>query len=90
MIFGPEMPEPVRSQIFDHLLTTKAVGKGIGLGLSIAQQIITQQHQGQIAVQSTVSVSTTFSLTLPLNLAVPSPQQPNLRPQQLAATSRLT
>jgi predicted ATPase/signal transduction histidine kinase len=63
---GAGMPEAVKSRIFDHLFTTKGVGKGTGLGLAIAQQIIVEKHGGTIAVQSETGQGTTFSLSLPL------------------------
>ena len=37
---GKGMPDEVKSKIFDHLFTTKGVGKGTGLGLAIAKQIM--------------------------------------------------
>jgi signal transduction histidine kinase len=64
---GPGMPEAVRSRIFDHLFTTKAVGQGTGLGLSIAHQIITTTHQGEIRVASAIGEGTTFIVTLPIH-----------------------
>lgn len=39
-------PTDVRNRMFDPLLTTKAVGKGIGLGLAIARQMI-EKTSGQ-------------------------------------------
>jgi signal transduction histidine kinase len=65
---GPGMPASVQSRIFEHLFTTKPVGQGTGLGLSIAYQIITEQHQGQIDVQSAIGAGTTFTMTLPVTL----------------------
>ena len=37
---GRGMPESVKTRIFDHLFTTKEVGRGTGLGLAIAQKTI--------------------------------------------------
>ncbi|HWF62029.1 MAG TPA: ATP-binding protein [Nitrospira sp.] len=53
--------------IFDPFFTTKhasAVNEGTGLGLTIAHQII-QEHRGEIQVQSTVEIGTTFRINLP-------------------------
>ena len=55
-------PERYR-EIFEPLHTTKP--GGTGLGLYIVQEVMTA-HDGQISVQSTVGVGTTFTLTLPL------------------------
>ena len=48
---GPGVPEEVQSKIFDPFFTTKVVGKGTGLGLTVAYAII-QDHGGQIRVAS--------------------------------------
>lgn len=37
---GKGMEEEIKNKIFDHLFTTKVIGKGTGLGLAIAKQII--------------------------------------------------
>jgi signal transduction histidine kinase len=63
---GPGMPEEVRSRIFDHLYTTKTVGKGTGLGLAIAQQIIEEKHGGTIEVNSKLGKGTTFMIQIPV------------------------
>jgi signal transduction histidine kinase len=60
------MPEEVKARIFDHLFTTKGVGKGTGLGLAIAQQIIVEKHNGTIWVNSTLGQGTEFIITLPI------------------------
>ena len=51
--------------IFDPFYTTKPVGEGTGLGLSLAYSII-RSHQGYIEVKSEVDQGTTFSIYLPL------------------------
>ncbi|MCU0541228.1 MAG: trifunctional serine/threonine-protein kinase/ATP-binding protein/sensor histidine kinase [Oscillatoriaceae cyanobacterium Prado104] len=63
---GSGMPESVKSRIFDHLFTTKAVSKGTGLGLTIARQIVVEKHGGAIAVNSTPETSTEFTIVLPI------------------------
>ncbi|MEM6423848.1 MAG: AAA family ATPase [Cyanobacteria bacterium P01_D01_bin.128] len=63
---GPGIPEDIKTQIFDHLFTTKGVGKGTGLGLAIARQIIVDNHQGTLKVNSEVGEGTEFSIQLPL------------------------
>ncbi|MEO1590613.1 MAG: AAA family ATPase [Cyanobacteria bacterium J06632_22] len=63
---GPGMPATVRAKIFDHLFTTKSVGKGTGLGLAIAKQIVVETHGGQLDVQSEIGQGTQLCIYLPL------------------------
>jgi PAS domain S-box-containing protein len=63
---GKGMDEVTRSRIFDHLFTTKEVGKGTGLGLAIARQIVVEKHGGSLEVQSTVGQGTEFCICLPM------------------------
>ena len=64
---GLGMNEEVQSHIFDHLFTTKPVGKGTGLGLAIARQIVVEKHRGQITVHSALNKGTEFTITIPVN-----------------------
>jgi signal transduction histidine kinase len=63
---GLGMNENVKSKIFDHLFTTKTVGKGTGLGLAIAHQIVVEKHGGAIEVNSTLGQGTEFIIILPV------------------------
>jgi two-component system NtrC family sensor kinase len=53
-------------KIFDPFFTTKDVGKGKGLGLSIAYGVI-NRHRGKIYVSSDVGKGTTVSILIPIN-----------------------
>ncbi|MEM9806070.1 MAG: AAA family ATPase [Cyanobacteria bacterium P01_D01_bin.56] len=64
---GPGIPETVRDKIFDHLFTTKSIGKGTGLGLAIAHQIVVIAHGGRLNVQSEVGQGSRFCICLPLD-----------------------
>ncbi|HIP40325.1 MAG TPA: HAMP domain-containing histidine kinase [Desulfocapsa sulfexigens] len=64
---GAGMPESVQLRIFDPFYTTKKLGKGTGQGLAISHDVIVDKHQGQIAVESTPGVGTTFIIQLPLD-----------------------
>lgn len=61
---GVGIPAENIQKIFGPGFTTKGVGVGTGLGLSICYKII-QEHQGRIQVQSR-SRGTTFTVELPL------------------------
>ncbi|MBD2579402.1 ATP-binding sensor histidine kinase [Oscillatoria sp. FACHB-1406] len=63
---GPGIAVEFKNRIFEHLFTTKTVGKGTGLGLAIAWQIIVEKHGGAIDVTSEVGKGTEFILSLPV------------------------
>lgn len=60
------IPLEVRERIFDYLYTTKEVGRGTGLGLTIAKQIIEAVHHGTLYFDSVVGMGTEFMIKLPL------------------------
>ncbi|MDY7020878.1 MAG: AAA family ATPase [Cyanobacteriota bacterium] len=62
---GYGMNEETRDRIFEQGFTTKGVGKGTGLGMAIAHQIITEKHGGTITCDSTPGKGTLFTITLP-------------------------
>lgn len=61
---GVGIPEAVLSKIFDPFFTTKGTGRGTGLGLAVAYNII-KQHSGFIDVSSSQNTGTTFSCYFP-------------------------
>jgi len=63
---GQGIPKENLSKIFDPFFTSKEVGKGTGLGLNVAYNII-KKHQGTIDVQSEVGKGTTFTVRIPVN-----------------------
>ncbi|EXF94200.1 sensor histidine kinase [Pseudomonas fluorescens HK44] len=68
---GVGMSESVRKRTFEPFFTTKEIGQGTGLGLSVSYFIITNNHKGQMEVQSTLGQGTCFTLRLPLAGATP-------------------
>ncbi|MEG4571429.1 AAA family ATPase [Microcoleus sp. N3A4] len=64
---GKGMSESVQQKIFDHLFTTKTVGKGTGLGLAIARQIVVEKHSGILEVNSALGQGAEFVITIPVN-----------------------
>ena len=68
---GPGIPPNNIGQIFDPFFTTKGPAKGIGLGLYIANGIVTR-YGGQVTVESALGQGTAFTVKLP----VTSPKHP--------------
>ncbi|NEP00472.1 MAG: AAA family ATPase [Symploca sp. SIO2E9] len=64
---GRGIPQKILEKIFNPFFTTKPAGQGTGLGLSISHDIIVQEHQGEIRVETEVDCYTEFIITLPKN-----------------------
>ena len=80
---GPGVPEDVQSKIFNPFFTTKSVGKGTGLGLTVAHALI-QDHGGQIRVVSPPENGTSFYIDLPTGTSLPKPvKSPDLEEPSL-------
>ena len=62
---GMGMPQEAIDKIFNPFFTTKPVGKGTGLGMSISYRVI-KDHNGEIKVKSEIGKGTIFEITLPV------------------------
>ena len=62
---GPGMDDNTRRRIFEPFFTTKPVGFGTGLGLSVAYFIITEDHGGEMRLQTVDGGATCFVIRLP-------------------------
>ncbi len=62
---GKGIPPERLSRIFEPFYTTKAPGRGTGLGLSVCHRVI-KQHGGRILVNSQINVGTQFTVILPI------------------------
>jgi PAS domain S-box-containing protein len=65
---GCGIEERNMSRIFDPFFTTKPTGEGTGLGLSVSYGII-KNHGGDISVESHIGRGSTFTITLPVDVA---------------------
>ena len=54
------------TRVFEPFYTTKAPGRGTGLGLSVSHRIV-KQHGGYIQVESQVGVGSIFTVVIPAN-----------------------
>jgi len=62
---GPGIADEVQPKIFDPFFTTKEVGKGTGLGLTVAYAIV-QEHGGRMRLESRANVGASFYVELPV------------------------
>lgn len=63
---GPKIPTEIQSKLFDPFFTTKDVGEGMGMGLALSYQIVTQQHQGSLTCSFTPDNMTCFTIEIPV------------------------
>lgn len=61
---GKGIPEDIRDRIFEPFFTSRAVGEGTGLGLSVVHGIV-KSHKGTIFFSTAENKGTTFSVILP-------------------------
>ena len=61
---GPGIPPEIIDKIFNPFFTTKPVGSGTGLGLSVSYNIV-NHHRGRIEVKSIMGQGATFIVFLP-------------------------
>lgn len=65
---GEGMEEEVQQKLFETFFTTKPIGQGTGLGMSIVKDIIEIKHHGKIHFISEPGRFTRFTIIIPMNL----------------------
>lgn len=63
---GKGISEENKQKIYNNFFTTKPVGHGTGLGMSITRNIIEHKHKGRIEFESKLNEGTKFSLIIPI------------------------
>jgi two-component system, NtrC family, sensor kinase len=64
---GTGMSKITKERLFEPFYTTKPIGKGTGLGMSISCQIITERHHGRLQCESTLGEGTKFVIEIPVS-----------------------
>ena len=65
---GEGMSREVQQKLFEAFFTTKPVGQGTGLGMSIVKDIVEFKHRGSIHFVSEEKQYTRFTIHIPMNL----------------------
>ncbi len=65
---GEGIAPDIRARVFDPFFTTKPVGRGAGLGLSLARGIV-EKHGGTLTFETEVGCGTRFTVRTPVNLS---------------------
>ena len=63
---GTGIPASVRPKIFAAGFTTKPIGEGTGLGLTITREIVEDTHGGKIDFESELGQGATFHVRIPI------------------------
>ena len=69
MLFRSGMNIATQEKVFNPFFTTKPVGVGTGMGLSISYKIVTGDHQGSLHCVSSLGEGTKFIVELPIRNA---------------------
>lgn len=63
---GSSIPLEVQQKLFNPFFTTKLIGKGTGLGMSISYQIIVEKHCGRLSCASEPGEGVEFIIEIPV------------------------
>jgi signal transduction histidine kinase len=64
---GIGIPDEIQGRVFDAFFTTKPVGKGTGIGLSISYSIVTKKHGGRLTFFSVPRQGAEFVVQIPIS-----------------------
>ena len=63
---GMGMTDDVKQRLYENFFTTKPVGQGTGLGMSITRDIIETKHDGHLTFESEAGQGTRFIIEIPI------------------------
>jgi signal transduction histidine kinase len=69
---GPGIDESIVEKMFDHFVTTKAIGEGTGLGLGIIKEIV-DSHRGTFQISGANGKGTVAHVTFPVETTTKVP-----------------
>lgn len=81
---GVGMSEQILARLYDPFFTTKEVGQGTGLGMSVVHGIV-QAHGGHIQVHSEIGMGTVINVLLPVHTSADDPGVPATSRHQAAS-----
>jgi two-component system, NtrC family, sensor kinase len=67
---GHGIPAAIKGKIFQPFFTTKPAGQGTGLGLSLAYDIVSKAHGGDLKVETIEGQGSEFIVLLPLDRSI--------------------
>jgi PAS domain S-box-containing protein len=85
---GPGVPQEMLTKLFEPFFTTREVGKGMGLGLSVSYSVV-REHGGEIRVANAPRGGTLLSLDLPVLAPDPALSQGSGRRRSRRAPPRV-
>ena len=62
---GVGMSKEVQDKLYENFFTTKPAGQGTGLGMGIVRNLIEDNHNGKVVVDSAENVGTTLTFIIP-------------------------
>ena len=63
---GEGMTPEVQQHLYENFFTTKPIGEGTGLGMTITRDIIVNKHQGHLDFETKQGEGTTFTFSIPI------------------------
>ena len=69
---GPGMDEATSARAFEPFFTTRPPGEGVGLGLSLAYDIVIRGHGGRLSVETAPGHGAVFTVVLPASTSAES------------------